>query len=55
MLDEPTELICQAHPGQPKAQQMLEALERTAREVAPALGWRATHGQSSQFQRRRLV
>ncbi|MBV9329524.1 MAG: LLM class flavin-dependent oxidoreductase [Chloroflexi bacterium] len=35
-----TELICQVHPGHPTPKQMLAALERTAREVAPALGWR---------------
>jgi putative FMN-dependent luciferase-like monooxygenase len=35
-----TELICQVHPGHPTPDQILTALERTAREVAPALGWR---------------
>jgi alkanesulfonate monooxygenase SsuD/methylene tetrahydromethanopterin reductase-like flavin-dependent oxidoreductase (luciferase family) len=34
-----TELICQVHPGHPTPQQMFAALERTAREVAPELGW----------------
>jgi alkanesulfonate monooxygenase SsuD/methylene tetrahydromethanopterin reductase-like flavin-dependent oxidoreductase (luciferase family) len=34
-----TELICQVHPGHPTPLQMLEALQRTAIEVAPALGW----------------
>jgi alkanesulfonate monooxygenase SsuD/methylene tetrahydromethanopterin reductase-like flavin-dependent oxidoreductase (luciferase family) len=34
-----TELICQVHPGHPKPDQIVTALERTAREVAPALGW----------------
>jgi alkanesulfonate monooxygenase SsuD/methylene tetrahydromethanopterin reductase-like flavin-dependent oxidoreductase (luciferase family) len=38
-----TELICQVHPGHPTPAQMLTALERTAREVAPALGWQAGH------------
>jgi len=40
VLPHATELICQVHPGHPTPQQMLRALERTAREVAPALGWR---------------
>ena len=35
-----TELICQVHPGHPTPDQILKALERIAREVAPALGWR---------------
>jgi alkanesulfonate monooxygenase SsuD/methylene tetrahydromethanopterin reductase-like flavin-dependent oxidoreductase (luciferase family) len=35
-----TELICQVHPGHPTPDQILEALERVANEVAPALGWR---------------
>jgi putative FMN-dependent luciferase-like monooxygenase len=34
-----TELICQVHPGHPTPDQTLRALERIAREVAPALGW----------------
>lgn len=34
-----TELICQVHPGHPAPGQIVTALERTAREVAPALGW----------------
>jgi alkanesulfonate monooxygenase SsuD/methylene tetrahydromethanopterin reductase-like flavin-dependent oxidoreductase (luciferase family) len=34
-----TELICQVHPGHPTPRQMFAALERTAREVAPELGW----------------
>ena len=34
-----TELICQVHPEHPTPHQMLIALERTATEVAPALGW----------------
>jgi alkanesulfonate monooxygenase SsuD/methylene tetrahydromethanopterin reductase-like flavin-dependent oxidoreductase (luciferase family) len=34
-----TELICQVHPGHPTPEQIVAALERTAREVAPALGW----------------
>ena len=34
-----TELICQVHPGHPTPRQIVAALERTAREVAPALGW----------------
>jgi alkanesulfonate monooxygenase SsuD/methylene tetrahydromethanopterin reductase-like flavin-dependent oxidoreductase (luciferase family) len=34
-----TELICQVHPGHPTPDQIVTALERTAREVAPALGW----------------
>jgi alkanesulfonate monooxygenase SsuD/methylene tetrahydromethanopterin reductase-like flavin-dependent oxidoreductase (luciferase family) len=34
-----TELICQVHPGHPTPDQIAAALERTAREVAPALGW----------------
>ena len=36
-----TELICQVHPGHPSPDQIVTALERTAREVAPALGWKA--------------
>lgn len=40
-----SELICQVHPGHPTPAQMLAALERIAREVAPELGWRpATSG-----------
>jgi hypothetical protein len=39
LLPRTTELICQVHPGHPTPAQMLAALERTAREVAPALGW----------------
>jgi alkanesulfonate monooxygenase SsuD/methylene tetrahydromethanopterin reductase-like flavin-dependent oxidoreductase (luciferase family) len=35
-----TELICQVHPGHPTPAQVVKALERTALEVAPALGWR---------------
>jgi alkanesulfonate monooxygenase SsuD/methylene tetrahydromethanopterin reductase-like flavin-dependent oxidoreductase (luciferase family) len=35
-----TELIVQVHPGHPTADQFVKALERIAREVAPALGWR---------------
>jgi alkanesulfonate monooxygenase SsuD/methylene tetrahydromethanopterin reductase-like flavin-dependent oxidoreductase (luciferase family) len=35
-----TELICQVHPGHPTPDQILNALERIANEVAPALGWR---------------
>jgi alkanesulfonate monooxygenase SsuD/methylene tetrahydromethanopterin reductase-like flavin-dependent oxidoreductase (luciferase family) len=35
-----TELIVQVHPGHPTADQFVTALERIAREVAPALGWR---------------
>ena len=35
-----TELICQVHPGHPAPDQIVTALERIAREVAPALGWR---------------
>jgi alkanesulfonate monooxygenase SsuD/methylene tetrahydromethanopterin reductase-like flavin-dependent oxidoreductase (luciferase family) len=35
-----TELIVQVHPGHPTADQFAKALERIAREVAPALGWR---------------
>jgi alkanesulfonate monooxygenase SsuD/methylene tetrahydromethanopterin reductase-like flavin-dependent oxidoreductase (luciferase family) len=34
-----TELICQVHPGHPTPDQTVTALELTAREVAPALGW----------------
>jgi hypothetical protein len=34
-----TELICQVQPGHPTPAQILIALERIAREVAPALGW----------------
>jgi alkanesulfonate monooxygenase SsuD/methylene tetrahydromethanopterin reductase-like flavin-dependent oxidoreductase (luciferase family) len=34
-----TELICQVHPGHPTPDQIVAALERTARDVAPALGW----------------
>jgi alkanesulfonate monooxygenase SsuD/methylene tetrahydromethanopterin reductase-like flavin-dependent oxidoreductase (luciferase family) len=39
LLPHTTDLICQVHPGHPTPAQMLAALERTAREVAPALGW----------------
>jgi len=39
LLPHTTELICQVHPGHPTPAQMLRALERIAREVAPALGW----------------
>lgn len=42
VLPSATELICQVHPGHPTPDQILTALERTAREVAPALGWRPT-------------
>ena len=35
-----TELICQVHPGHPTPGQIVTALERIAKEVAPALGWR---------------
>jgi alkanesulfonate monooxygenase SsuD/methylene tetrahydromethanopterin reductase-like flavin-dependent oxidoreductase (luciferase family) len=35
-----TELIVQVHPGHPTPDQFITALERIAREVAPALGWR---------------
>jgi alkanesulfonate monooxygenase SsuD/methylene tetrahydromethanopterin reductase-like flavin-dependent oxidoreductase (luciferase family) len=35
-----TELICQVQPGHPTPDQIVTALERIAREVAPALGWR---------------
>jgi alkanesulfonate monooxygenase SsuD/methylene tetrahydromethanopterin reductase-like flavin-dependent oxidoreductase (luciferase family) len=38
-----TELICQVHPGHPSPDQVATALERTAREVAPALGWQPRH------------
>jgi alkanesulfonate monooxygenase SsuD/methylene tetrahydromethanopterin reductase-like flavin-dependent oxidoreductase (luciferase family) len=34
-----TELIVQAHPGHPTPDQFLRALERVAKDVAPALGW----------------
>ncbi|MGE3270920.1 MAG: LLM class flavin-dependent oxidoreductase [Chloroflexota bacterium] len=35
-----TDLICQVQPGHPTPDQMVKALERIAKEVAPALGWR---------------
>lgn len=35
-----TDLICQFNPGIPTHEQSLRVLERIAREVAPALGWR---------------
>jgi hypothetical protein len=35
-----TDLICQVQPGHPTPDQMIRALERIAKEVAPALGWR---------------
>ena len=35
-----TELIVQVHPGHPTPDQFVTALERIAKEVAPALGWR---------------
>ena len=35
-----TELIVQVHPGHPTPDQFIAALERIAKEVAPALGWR---------------
>ena len=35
-----TELIVQVHPGHPTPDQFVRALERIAKEVAPALGWR---------------
>jgi alkanesulfonate monooxygenase SsuD/methylene tetrahydromethanopterin reductase-like flavin-dependent oxidoreductase (luciferase family) len=35
-----TDLIVQVHPGHPTPDQFVTALERIAREVAPALGWR---------------
>ena len=35
-----TDLICQVQPGHPTPDQMVRALERIAKEVAPALGWR---------------
>ena len=34
-----TELICQVQPGHPTPAQIATALERIAKEVAPALGW----------------
>jgi alkanesulfonate monooxygenase SsuD/methylene tetrahydromethanopterin reductase-like flavin-dependent oxidoreductase (luciferase family) len=34
-----TELICQVQPGHPTPDQITIALERIAKEVAPALGW----------------
>lgn len=37
-----TELICQVHPGHPRPDQIVTALERIATEVAPALGWHKT-------------
>jgi hypothetical protein len=40
VLPHTTDLIVQVHPGLPTADQFLRALERIAREVAPALGWR---------------
>jgi alkanesulfonate monooxygenase SsuD/methylene tetrahydromethanopterin reductase-like flavin-dependent oxidoreductase (luciferase family) len=40
MLPFATELVCQAGPGHPTPTQMLRSIERIAREVAPALGWR---------------
>jgi alkanesulfonate monooxygenase SsuD/methylene tetrahydromethanopterin reductase-like flavin-dependent oxidoreductase (luciferase family) len=47
-----TELICQVHPGHPTPQQMLTALERTAKEVAPALGWSLVAGVTAADARR---
>jgi alkanesulfonate monooxygenase SsuD/methylene tetrahydromethanopterin reductase-like flavin-dependent oxidoreductase (luciferase family) len=35
-----TDLIVQVHPGHPTPDQFITALERIAKEVAPALGWR---------------
>ena len=35
-----TDLIVQVHPGHPTPDQFITALERIARDVAPALGWR---------------
>ena len=35
-----TDLIVQVHPGHPTPDQFVTALERIAKEVAPALGWR---------------
>jgi alkanesulfonate monooxygenase SsuD/methylene tetrahydromethanopterin reductase-like flavin-dependent oxidoreductase (luciferase family) len=35
-----TDLIVQVHPGHPTPDQLVTALERIAKEVAPALGWR---------------
>jgi alkanesulfonate monooxygenase SsuD/methylene tetrahydromethanopterin reductase-like flavin-dependent oxidoreductase (luciferase family) len=35
-----TDLLCQFSPGLPSLPQALKALQRIAREVAPALGWR---------------
>lgn len=40
VLPHATELIVQAHPGYPTPDQFVRMLERVAREVAPALGWR---------------
>ena len=40
LLPHTTELIVQAHPGLPTPAQYVRALERIARDVAPALGWR---------------
>jgi len=39
LLPHATELIVQVHPGLPTPAQFLRALERIARDVAPALGW----------------
>ena len=39
VLAESTDLIVQAHPVDPPAEQVLESIELIATEVAPALGW----------------
>jgi hypothetical protein len=40
ILPHATELIVQMHPGLPTPAQVVKGLERIARDVAPALGWR---------------
>jgi putative FMN-dependent luciferase-like monooxygenase len=40
ILSEATDLIVQAHPADPPAEDVLESIELIATEVAPALGWR---------------
>jgi hypothetical protein len=41
VLAQASDLVVQVDPGRLSQQQTLRALERIAREVAPALGWRS--------------
>jgi alkanesulfonate monooxygenase SsuD/methylene tetrahydromethanopterin reductase-like flavin-dependent oxidoreductase (luciferase family) len=44
-----TDLLCEVQPGEPNHTQTLRALELTATEVAPALGWIPAHRRQPSF------